>query len=244
MTVTDTNNLSEGCPVEGSLTGGAAAAHEARRMARLARLERLSDRAERISEKLCDLIEDTLPEDQRAPFARIADPVLAFTRTATTIRRITALEEQIDESAEQRAARLAEEAAKRAKEAAEPDRLPVDRRIHLRASRRIAREAVRDAIRARDGAMDGFRREALLDDLTSDLDDPDYADDMDLILAQIGKELDAILGPPDVDDDTDEVLPQAGKPVQTRDYQVSDLQAAIQGVNDAIARARARGASG
>ena len=42
-------------------------------MARLVSLERLRGRADRISEKLCDHIEGTLPAHEAEPFARIAD---------------------------------------------------------------------------------------------------------------------------------------------------------------------------
>jgi len=221
--------------------GEAAAAREVRRMARLVSLERLRGRADRISEKLCDHIEGTLPAHEAEPFARIADPTLAFTRVATAIRRIAALEEQIDEDEEAREHRRAEEAAKRAKEAAEAERLPAERRIHLRASRRIAREAARDAIRARDGNMEGFRREALLDDLTADLDDLDYADDMETVLEQIGQQLDAIIGPPkriasgsDEKDDDDD-----GQP-----FTIADACAALAKFDDALMRVRQSRESG
>lgn len=239
--------------------GEAAAAREARRMARLAALERLRVRAERISEKLCDLIDDTLPAKEREAFARVADPTLAFTRVATAIRRIVAIEEQIDEDAEERAARLAEEAARRAKAAAEAERLPVDRRIHLAASRRIARLAMRDAIAARDSTFDGIRREGLLNDLTADLDDLDYADDLDLVMVQIGKELDAILGPvedelEEEEDEQDEGEDEAPGPAPAIAHPPSaahpasrgsaEIYAALKRATDALDRAQARRESG
>lgn len=200
-------------------------------MVRLAVLERLRDRAERIAEKLCNLIGGNLTDEERAPFARIADPVLAFTRAATAIRRIVALEERIDEDADERAARLADEAAKRA--AAETARLPADSKIHLRANRRIAHDAIHAAIDARNCKMNDFQHGSLLADLVADLDLPDYAD-LDLIIAQIGKELDAIIGPPDMAAETadDVTPPRLPKPPPAA--QLTDVYAAVQRATEAI----------
>ncbi|HTJ64108.1 MAG TPA: hypothetical protein VL899_09880 [Alphaproteobacteria bacterium] len=246
-------------PLEAGQPSEAAAARDGRRMARLAALERLRARAEKISEKLCDLIDDTLPPAEREPFARIVDPTLAFTRVATAIRRIVAIEEQIDEDAEERAVRLANEAAQRAKATAEAERLPVDRRIHMRASRRIAHQAVRDAITARDSAYVSFQRENLLNDLTADLDDLDYAENLDLILAQIGKELDAILGPADPDGEAEDAQDaeededeEAPAPAATRlalsggsgSGSIAEVYAALKRATDALGLQDARRESG
>jgi hypothetical protein len=216
-------------------------------MVRLAALERVRARAEWITEKLCDLIDGKLSDEERAPFARIADPVLAFTRAATAIRRIVALEEQVDEDAYERAARLADEAAKRARQEVQAARAPADRRIHLRASRRIAHDAMRAAALARDCNMSEFNRNTLLNDLTSDLDLPDYADDMELVLGQIEKELDAILGPPEDDDeakDADQSPPQSRNPAPDHASQANDVFAALQRASEAISLIRASSDSG
>lgn len=183
-----------------SPNGEAAAVREARRMDRLAELEQLRRRAGRISARLCDLIEGNLPPDQDDPLSRLADPVLAFTRVATAIRRIVALEEQIDEDAETRAERLAEEAAKKAaaRAAAETARAADSFHKTIRVNRHVTRKFLRDDIRARDGDMTRVHREMLLNDLTADLDDLDYVGDPDALIAQLAKELDDIVGPPPV----------------------------------------------
>lgn len=224
-------------PAQTPPDGEAACVRESRRMDRLGALARLRERTELISIKLCALIEGKLPGDACGSLARIADPVLAFTRAATAIRRIVALEEQIDESAEERATRLAELAAKRTKEVAAVERVPADRKIHLRASNRIVRDAMLKAIAARDGSLDEFSRCSLLNDLTSDLDLPDYADDIDLVIGQIEKELDTILGPPEGDNaanDDDDAPPR--KPVSDFPAQAADVYAAVRRATEAISR--------
>lgn len=187
-----------------SPNGGAAtapqgdAAREARRMERLRQLEVLRDRADIISAQLCNMIQGKLPPDEAAAFAHISDPTLAFTRVCTAIRRMVALEERIDEDAETRAERLAAEAAKRAQAeaAAEIATAAKDRQDTIRVHRHVARKTLLGDIRARDRDMTRFRQERLLDDLTNDLNDLDYAGDIDALIAGLRKELDAVLEPP------------------------------------------------
>jgi hypothetical protein len=170
---------------------------EARRMERLTVLARMRDRADRIAGALCDAIEGKLPAEDSPAVAHIANPVLAFTRVATAIRRIVALEERIDEDAEARAKRLADEEAARAKAEAAAvlaHNTDVNKR-RVTALRWAAQKVVRGEIRARDNSMTRVRREMLLSDLTADLGDYDFMVDPETVMQQIMDELDDILGP-------------------------------------------------
>jgi len=198
-TIADTFAVPETAP------GEAVDEREARRMDRLGELEALRRRAGRISARLCDRIEGNLPHDEDDPLARLADPVLAFTRVATAIRRIVALEEQLDEDAESRELRLGEELEKRvvAMEADEKARDDAEIKRVVRANRNLMRKTVLDDIGERDGDMSRARRELLLNDLLADLDDVDYVNDPDAAIERIREEFDAILGPPPEPDDTE-----------------------------------------
>ncbi len=160
-------------------------------MERLRQLEVLRERADTISAQLCAMIQGKLPPHECAAFAHIADPTLAFTRVCTTIRRMVALEERIDEDAETRAERLAAEAAKRAQAEAAKGRQDT-----IRLHRCLARKTLRGDIRARGADLTRDRRELLLNDLTHDLDDLDYQGDIDTLIAGLREQLDAVLKAP------------------------------------------------
>jgi hypothetical protein len=172
--------------------GEAAAEREARRMARLARLEGMREMGYEMACRLNDWVAGRLPEPECAAFADIKDPVLAFSRMTSTVRRIIALEERLDEDAETREARIAAEAAERARKIAAEKAAQEEAELEAQAGTasepwlsRTEKEvkvrlAVRDIHRAAEPDMDYRKREDLLDDLFLDYDETDYGYDRPL----------------------------------------------------------------
>lgn len=158
-------------------------------MARLARLEGMREMGYEMACRLNDWVAGRLPDSECAAFADIKDPVLAFSRMTSTVRRIIALEERLDEDAETREARIAAEAAERARkiaaEKAAREQAKLEAEAEMASDPWLSRSekevkvrlAVRDFHRAAEPDMDYRKREDLLDDLFLDYDDTDYGYD-------------------------------------------------------------------
>jgi len=165
---------------------------EARRTRRMNDLEIGRMLALQAIARLNDGVAGKLFGDAQAIVEKLNDPYLAMSRLYQELRRIVALEEQLDEDAEERAKRLAAEAVAREKAA---------RDAALRQTEAAAAQAEKDTKRAVRRAVgfayrDGFPettqpdRENLLDDLFDDYDEyQGYGDDPVAVVARMCAEL-------------------------------------------------------
>ncbi len=183
-------------------------ARETRRARRLVSLENLRNGCEEAVKRLVDGTAGRLPYDEQEIFERVKDPYLAIERMARSVRRIVALEDRLDESAEARAARLAAEAAARAN--AERDAEAWAAGQPERDKKKLIRRAVRTAYQDGEPDLDHREREDLLNDLFNDYDEiDDYDGDPAEIVARFCAQLRLSPAVVPLDGDEDEPPEQA-----------------------------------
>lgn len=177
-------------------------------MARLVRLEGMREMGYEMARRLNDYVAGRLSPDECTAFADIKDPTLAFSRMTSTVRRIIALEERLDEDAETRETRIAAEQAERARKIAaeeaarqqairnaEAARVREAAEAPLREKKQLVRHGLHEASFDMDDDLNHEDRESLLDDLFDQYEIyDDYAGDPDEILAQLIGELEKQLG--------------------------------------------------